>query len=135
MSWPLSLRRIAASHWLRAAALLAWWLMAVSLPAASAMAGGAQDMRHAHGMTAMAMDHTMPSEAARNIGQHADCCGTPSHSTCHCEALCGSVMLPAVPALFGQLLPSAARVSLRSLEAPTPQLIPPWRPPAARRTA
>lgn len=131
---------MASSRVLRALALLAWLLMAVSLPAASAMAGEAQAMPPAHDLAHMMMDHAAPSQAiamtSQHAGQHADhCCGTSSHSACHCEALCGSVMLPAVPALLGQLRLSDAHVSMRSVDAPTPQLIPPLRPPAVLRAA
>lgn len=120
-----------ASRCVRAMALLAWLLLTVSLPATSmdttdGMSQGAQSV----GMAAM-MHDGMSHSAAIN-GYHADdCCGSPSHPACHCGAMCGSVLLPALSALSGPVMLADAYASLRSIDAPTLHSIPPLRPPAA----
>jgi hypothetical protein len=127
MRSPFSLSRLAASRLLRVMALLGWLLMIVSLPVAGAMANDASN-NHA-GPASMTMDH---AHAISMTGHHADdCCGGTAHPACHCEAMCGSVLLPSVPVLIGPARLAETRVSMRSIDAPTPDLIPPLRPPAA----
>lgn len=126
MHSSFSFRRLATSRLLRVMALLGWLLMTVSVPVASAMAGDASDS-HA-GMASMTMDH---AHAIALDGQHAGhCCGSAAHPACHCEAMCGGVLLPSVPVLFGPARLAEAHVSMRGVDAPAPALIPPLRPPA-----
>ena len=102
--------------------------MMVSLPVTGAKASGTS---HNHAATAsMTMDHVHANAMA---GHHAydDCCGSAAHPACHCEAMCGSALLPSVPIVFGPARLAEAHVSLRGIDAPTPDLIPPLRPPAA----
>jgi len=108
--------------------LLAWLLMTVSLPAMSvdATAGTAKDGH------ALVMDHVTHGHAAAISSHHSDrCCGSTTHLACHCEAMCGSLLLPSVSSLYGLTLLATARVPTRHLDAPAPDLIPPLRPPAA----
>jgi hypothetical protein len=131
MSSSLSLRRFASSRLLRVTALLAWLLMTLSLQAASFEAIPGQD-RVAYDVAAMTMDHAMHADAMTAHGHHADhCCGDTAHPACHCAAMCGAVMLPAVPAWHGPMQLAAVQVPVRGLAAPTPNLIPPLRPPLA----
>jgi hypothetical protein len=126
MSYALSLRRTTASRTLRLMALLAWLLMVVSMPAASA--GSMPGM--VHGVTSTTMGHA--AHAMTMHGHHADhCCGGASHPSCQCEAMCGSVLLPAVPTLYGTAMLAGIQASMRSVDAPTPDRTPPLRPPAA----
>lgn len=120
MSLPLTLRRVADSRLLRVIALLGWLLMTVFLPAANVMAGETPASHAAAGSPAMM------------AAQHADhCCGGTAHPQCHCETLCGSVMLPSVPPLFGPMRLADVHVSMRGIDAPAPESVPPLRPPAA----
>jgi len=131
MSPSLSLRRFASSRLLRVTTLLAWLLMTLSLPAASFDAMPGQD-RVAHGMAAMAMDHTMHADTMAMGGNHADhCCGNATQPACHCAAMCGAVLLPAVPLWHGPMQLTAVQVPVRGIAAPTPNPIPPLRPPVA----
>ncbi|WP_284321776.1 hypothetical protein [Dyella acidisoli] len=130
MSPLFSLHRFAASRFLRVTALLAWLLMTVSLPAASTAAMGGE-VHAAAGMTSMMMGHDMHVDAMVTDGHHVDhCCGDTAHPACHCDAMCGSVLLPSVPALFGPVRLADIHVPTRDVDAPTPDLIPPLRPPA-----
>jgi hypothetical protein len=121
-----SLHHLAASRLLRVMALLGWLLMTVSLPIAGGPNGSALNQR------AEVSSMTMHTHDVAIAGQHAEhCCGTAAHPSCHCEAMCGSVLLPSVPVLFGPARLAAAHLSMRGVDAPAPDLIPPLRPPAA----
>jgi hypothetical protein len=124
---PFSFRRLAASRLLRVMAVLGWLLTTISLPVAGAMASGTS---HSHAATvSMTMDH---ADTGSMAGHHADeCCGSTAHPACHCEAMCGSVLLPAVPTLSGPVRLAEAYIPLHGVEAPAPDLTPPLRPPAA----
>ncbi|WP_188794795.1 hypothetical protein [Dyella nitratireducens] len=130
MTSLFSLRRFATSRLLRVTALLAWLLMAISLPAVSthAMHG---ESHSAAGMASMMMDHATHADAMPANGDHTShCCGGSTHPSCHCETMCSTVMLPSVPALYGPVRLAATHLSMPSLDTPTPNLIPPLRPPA-----
>jgi len=129
MSSSLSLRRFATSRLLCVTALLAWLLMTISLPAASFDAMTGQDPV-VLGMAAMTMDHAMHADTMTMGGNHVGhCCGDATHPACHCAAMCGAVLLPAVPAWHGPMQLAAVHLSIRGVAAPTPNPIPPLRPP------
>lgn len=131
MSPSFSLRRFARSRLLRVTAMLAWLLMAISLPAVSAHAMHGEG-NNAAGMASMMMDHAMHADVTATDGHHADhCCGDATHVTCHCDAMCGAALLPGVPALHGPVRLAALQIPLRGVAAPSLQLTPPLRPPAA----
>jgi len=80
----------------------------------------------------MMMDHAMHADVTATDGHHADhCCGDATHVTCHCDAMCGAALLPGVPALHGPVRLAALQIPLRGVAAPSLQLTPPLRPPAA----
>ncbi|GLQ99716.1 hypothetical protein GCM10007863_41360 [Dyella mobilis] len=60
-----------------------------------------------------------------------DCCGNPAHPACHCDAACGSLLLPALPAWPGGTALAVNYAPFHGRMAPTPPLLPPLRPPAA----
>jgi hypothetical protein len=126
-----SMRTLQASRFMRVMAVFAWlMLVAVSLPAAAARTG--MDMSHGD-MPAtmnMGMHHSMPHATSVGGNREADCCGNPSHLACHCDAMCGNVLFPAVPALSGAHMPAGHYVSFSGIDAPTLDPIPPLRPPA-----
>ena len=131
MSPSFSLRRFTTSRLLRVLALLAWLLMTVSMPTVSigAMAGEGHGTA---GMASMMMDHAVQADTMAAAGHHADhCCGDTSHPACHCDAMCAALLLPSVQALHGPLRLAGIPVAMRSVDAPTPDFIPPLRPPAA----
>ncbi|MFK2889638.1 hypothetical protein [Dyella flagellata] len=131
MSPSFSPRRVASSRFVRVMALLAWLLMTVSVPAVSAGVMADQH-QHSMGMASMTMEHAMHAGSTAAGGQHADhCCGETTHPACHCEAMCGAALLPCVEALHGPAQLAVMRALMPSLDAPTPDLIPPLRPPAA----
>ncbi|MBE1160854.1 hypothetical protein [Dyella acidiphila] len=129
MGRPLSMQRIRASRFTRAMALFAWaMLVLLSLPlnaVAEPDAGGAMPAA----MAAM-NGHGMP--AAAMAGHHHDgCCGSPSsHSSCQCDAMCGSLLLPSAMRLRGPGLLPARYAMFRGVSAPNIASIPPLRPPA-----
>jgi hypothetical protein len=120
-----SLHRLATSRLLRVMAVLVWLLTTVSVLAAppSAMANIVQG----NGVAS-----AMPMEHAMHAGDHhaGHCCGGTAHPACHCEAMCGTAMLPPVPILHGPVRLAAMRLPMRSIDAPTPVPTPPLRPPA-----
>ncbi|RUL71866.1 hypothetical protein [Dyella choica] len=130
MSPSFSLRRFTTSRLLRVMALLAWSLMTVSMPAVSAGVMAGSD-HHVASMASMMMDHATHADATTADGLHNDhCCGDTTHAACHCEAMCAAALLPSVAALYGPTRLAVIRASMRSADAPTPDLIPPLRPPA-----
>jgi hypothetical protein len=131
MSSSLSTQTFFASRCVRVMALFAWLLLTVSLPATSM--GGADDMSQGSRSAEMAsMTHEGMNHVASTSLHHAgDCCGTPSHTACHCDAMCGSVLLPGVPALSGSAMLADTYAPLRGINAPTLDPTPPLRPPAA----
>jgi hypothetical protein len=130
MSAVISMHRLRSSRALRVAALFAWMmLLVVSMPA-TAMGAIGHAAHQVMPATMGAMMHGM-QHAAQAGDQHDGCCGNPSHLACQCDAMCGSVLLPALPALTGTGIPATRYAMLRGIDAPTIDPIPPLRPPAA----
>jgi hypothetical protein len=128
MSSRLFMRTFRASRFMRVLALLAWlMLLVVSLPAA-AMGPGMSHGKMSASMASM-LAHGMQQPA--NGHQAEDCCGNPAHADCHCDAMCGNLLLPALPVVLGGHALADSYAALNGIEAPTPDPIPPLRPPAA----
>jgi hypothetical protein len=116
------MRTFSASRSARALALFAWLLLALFQPAASLADTAA--LSH-HGMPAQ-----MASMAGHGMHHDGDCCGKSIQSACHCDAMCGSALLPATPASHGLTLLAVIYESLPGDDAPTLDPTPPLRPPA-----
>lgn len=132
MSQSFFLRRLSRSPTLRVVMALAWLLMTVSLPDMSAASTVADAQgTHTNVAHAVMMDHAMQAHAPATGVHHADhCCGGTAHPVCHCEAMCGSLLLPSVPSLPRLAFLASVRMPVHRLDAPTPNLVPPLRPPA-----
>ncbi|MFK2900733.1 hypothetical protein ISP15_10335 [Dyella jejuensis] len=129
MSLLFAMHSRPASHCLRAVALLAWLMLAVSFPQ-PAMTTASASVQDAAGMASgmkMVAQHT-----AREHCHAGHCCGEASQAHCHCHALCGSVLPAAIPAWFGPIALAAMIMPMRGADAPMFQPLPPLRPPAAR---
>jgi hypothetical protein len=121
------MRRYRASRLTRVLALFAWLMLVMtSLPVA---AMGATD-GPMYDATPPAMS-SMTGHGLHHATQAGDCCGHPAHSTCHCGAMCGNVLLPAMPDLLGCNAPDAGYAMFHDVDAPTLDTAPPLRPPAA----
>jgi hypothetical protein len=130
MSSPLSMRTFRASRFMHVMALFAWlMLVVVSLPS---VAMGA-DMSHGDMPATMGsmMGHGMQPSQPASGHRAQDCCGNPAHADCHCDAMCGNVLLPSFPVLSGTHAPADGYATLYGVDAPTPDPIPPLRPPTA----
>jgi hypothetical protein len=113
---------------MRVLALFAWLMLVLAAPPAAAM-GSAIGMPHSGMSVAM---RSMMGHDAHHAAAHTDgCCGNPAHSTCHCDAMCGTVLLPVVSALSRSSAPVGSYALLRGIDAPTVDPVPPLRPPAA----
>lgn len=127
MFFSSSLKRSAVQPYTCMFAMLAWLLMAVTMPIASvgmALHGGGMAKTVAVEMS----QHPM------TVAPHAHashCCGKVSCGACHCDAMCGGMMLPSVPALFALAWGPEHYVPMRSMDTPGLDPIPPLRPPAA----
>lgn len=131
MHSPFSMHTFQASRFMRVMAVFAWlMLVAVSLPVAAM--GSGMDMSHGDMPTTMHMAMDQGVQHATLSGDHhaADCCGNATHPACQCDAMCGNVLFPAVPALSGANMPEGYYLSFSSVDAPTLDPIPPLRPPA-----
>ncbi|QRN55435.1 hypothetical protein ISN74_08985 [Dyella caseinilytica] len=124
------MRRLRSSRFLRVMALFAWvMLVAVSMPATAASTDGSAAYHAMPAAMGSMMGHSMQHAAAAG-GHHDGCCGNPSHPACQCDAMCGSALPPALPAMSGAGIPAARYAMLRGIDAPTVDPIPPLRPPA-----
>jgi hypothetical protein len=132
MPRSLSMRHIQHSRFMRVLALFAWlMLVTVSMPAAAMdMDAGMSHANAPTGMSAM-MNPSMPQAPAGAMHHAGDCCGHSSHPACHCDAMCGNLLLPVLPAVLRSALPTTYLVAFHGVEAPTLDPIPPLRPPAA----
>lgn len=131
MHSSFSMRRFQASRFMRVMAVFAWlMLVVVSLPVAAMGAGMDMSQGDMPATMPMTMDHGMPYTAHAGGHQAADCCGNATHPACHCDAMCGNVLFPAMPALAGTHVPAGHHVSFSGIDAPTLDPIPPLRPPA-----
>ncbi len=110
-------------------AMFAWLLLVVSLPATS-MGSTVGAMHRDTSTDTVSMAHDMHPTMVTGDHRAADCCGNPSHPTCHCEAMCGNALLPTVPTAYGPALLADRYESLPGANAPTLDPIPPLRPPA-----
>lgn len=125
-----STRTYLASRCIRAMAMFAWLLLVVSLPATS-MGNNVGAMHRDTSTDRVSMaGHGMHLTMATGDRHAADCCGNPSHASCHCEAMCANVLLPTVPTVYGPALLADHYESLRGADAPMLDPIPPLRPPA-----
>lgn len=127
----LSMRHLRCSRLLRVMALFAWMmLVAVSVPAA-AIGTATSTMHHAMPATMGSMMWHGMQHTAKAGDHHDGCCGNASQPACQCDAMCGSMLLPALTALPGAGIHVARYAMLRGIDAPTITPIPPLRPPAA----
>jgi hypothetical protein len=115
-----------ASRFMRVMALFAWLMLMVTSSPVVAMGSGMASGDMPVNMAAM-MGHTAP--ASSHHGQ--DCCGGPTHADCHCDAMCGGMLVPALPILSGSPAPAERYAVLYGIDAPMPDPNPPLRPPAA----
>lgn len=131
MHSSFSMRKFQTSRIMRVMAVFAWlMLVAVSLPAAATGSGMDMSQGDMPATMHMTMDHGMQHAAHTEGHRAADCCGDATHPACHCDAMCGNVLFPAIPALVGTHVLMDHYVSFSGIDAPTLDPIPPLRPPA-----
>jgi hypothetical protein len=131
MFLSLAMRSFRSPRFVRVMALFAW-LMLVAVPLPTSAMGSIASMSHGGMPASMVsmMEHGKP-QTQSSMRHHAqDCCGDPAHAGCHCDAMCGSVLLPALPVLSGTHRLAGRYATLYGIDAPALDPIPPLRPPA-----
>jgi hypothetical protein len=130
MPFAFAMHRIRSSRLVRALMLFAWLVLAtVSMPAtAMGMDEGAMPQAMPMAMGSILAQHT--PHAASVAGHHNGCCGHSSHPACQCDAMCGSLLPPVIPALPGLAINAVHYARILGVDAPTIDPAPPLRPPA-----
>jgi hypothetical protein len=131
MFCAFAMHRIRSSRFTRVMMLFAWFMLATASMPATASGMGESAVPQAMSMTMTSMMAQDTLHASSVTDHHDGCCGHAFHPACQCDAMCGSMLLPVIPALPGSAISAIHYAPMCGIDTPTIDPAPPLRPPAA----